>query len=103
VRRGVFRDAQYRSDGEVKALVEDGVRVVDLSADFRIRTLPSGEVVRGQARRTRASRSGGVRSAGSESRKIKGARLVANPGCYPTAVQLGLLALAKPAPSTWIT
>jgi N-acetyl-gamma-glutamyl-phosphate reductase len=27
--------------------------------------------------------------------KIKGARLVANPGCYPTAVQLGFLPLAE--------
>ena len=27
--------------------------------------------------------------------QIRGARLVANPGCYPTAVQLGLLPLVE--------
>ena len=27
--------------------------------------------------------------------RIRGARLVANPGCYPTAVQLGLLPLVE--------
>jgi len=42
--------------GEAKALVEAGVRVVDLSADFRIKNPVEWEkVVQGQARRTRAS------------------------------------------------
>mgnify|MGYP000851655381 FL=1 len=36
--------------------------------------------------------------------KIKGARLIANPGCYPTAVQLGLLPLVEAGviDTTWM-
>jgi N-acetyl-gamma-glutamyl-phosphate reductase len=34
---------------------------------------------------------------------IRNARLVANPGCYPTAVQLGFMPLVEPAWSTSTT
>ena len=82
--------------GEVKALVEDGVRVVDLSADFRIKNPAEWEKwyeVKHAAPGLLAQAVYGLPEVNRA--KIKGARLVANPGCYPTAVQLGLLPLAK--------
>ncbi len=72
-----------------------GARVVDLSADFRLASLPTyeewygphprpdllGEAVYGLTELHRA--------------RIAGAGIVANPGCYPTAAVLGLAPLAR--------
>lgn len=78
------------------ALLEAGVRVIDLSADFRLRdaqawehwykhrhTCPGllGEAVYGLPERNRE--------------RIRTARLVAVPGCYPTAIQLGFAPLLE--------
>src|SRR5258708_3365599 len=82
--------------GEARALVEAGVRVVDLSADFRIKNSAEWEKwykVKHAAPGLLAQAVYGLPEVNRA--KIKGARLVANPGCYPTAVQLGLLPLAK--------
>jgi N-acetyl-gamma-glutamyl-phosphate reductase len=79
----------------VAELVERGVRVVDLSADFRLHELATyeewygphpapgliGEAVYGLPELHRE--------------EIRGARLVANPGCYPTAAILALHPLAR--------
>jgi N-acetyl-gamma-glutamyl-phosphate reductase len=78
----------------VAALRERGVRVVDLSADFRLRLIEVyeewyvphphpeliGEAVYGLPELRRA--------------QIEGADIVANPGCYPTATLLALAPLA---------
>jgi N-acetyl-gamma-glutamyl-phosphate reductase len=78
----------------VARLREAGVRVVDLSADFRLRDLETygrwygehgapellGESVYGLTELNRE--------------RISGAGLVANPGCYPTASLLALAPLA---------
>ena len=81
---------------QAKALLDAGVRVVDFSADFRLKdkavwekwykvahTAPElfGEAVYGLPEINRE--------------RIRGARLVANPGCYATAVQLALLPLVE--------
>jgi len=82
--------------GEARALVEAGVRVVDLSADFRIKNVTEWEKwykVKHAAPELLAQAVYGLPEVNRA--KIKGARLVANPGCYPTAVQLGLLPLAE--------
>ena len=78
------------------ALVRAGVRVIDLSADFRLvdpsifsqwygmpHACPEllAEAVYGLPEVNRAA--------------IREARVVANPGCYPTAVQLALLPLLR--------
>ena len=74
----------------VAELRERGVRVVDLSADFRLRDPAVYEEwyrehpAPGAARR--APSTGCPSSTASRSR---GADLVANPGCYPTAALLG--------------
>jgi N-acetyl-gamma-glutamyl-phosphate reductase len=81
---------------EAKALVEAGVRVVDLSADFRIRNVAEWQrwyKVKHASPELLAQAVYGLPEVHRE--KIKHARLVANPGCYPTAVQLGLLPLVE--------
>ena len=82
--------------GEARALVDAGVRVVDLSADFRIKSPAEWEKwykVKHAAPELLAQAVYGLPEV--HRARIKGARLVANPGCYPTAIQLGLLPLAK--------
>ena len=79
-----------------RALMEEGVRLIDLSADFRIvdvsewsrwyqleHTCPElvAEAVYGLPEINRE--------------RIRDARLVANPGCYPTSVILGLTPLLE--------
>ena len=78
------------------ALLEAGVKVIDLAADFRLKQeteweqwygMPHacgdllGEAVYGLPEMNRES--------------IAKARLVANPGCYPTSVQLGFIPLLE--------
>jgi N-acetyl-gamma-glutamyl-phosphate reductase len=78
------------------ALLDRGARVIDLAADFRIKDVEQwqkwygmthaaphlvGEAVYGLPEMNRES--------------IRAARLVANPGCYPTATQLGFLPLVE--------
>ena len=82
--------------GEARGLVEAGVRVVDLSADFRIRDAAVWEKwykVRHAAPELLSQAVYGLPEVNRDA--IKKARLVANPGCYPTAVQLGLLPLLE--------
>ena len=81
---------------QARALLDAGVKVIDLAADFRIKDVAVweqwykmehacpdlvAEAVYGLPEINRAA--------------IKGARLIANPGCYPTAVQLGFLPLLE--------
>jgi N-acetyl-gamma-glutamyl-phosphate reductase len=84
--------------GQAKALLESGVRVVDLSADFRIRDVIEWEKwykVKHAAPELLTEAVYGLPEINRA--RIKSARLVANPGCYPTAVQLGLLPLVEKA------
>ena len=81
---------------QARVLLDAGVKVIDLAADFRIKDVAVweqwykmehacpdliAEAVYGLPEINRAS--------------IRGARLIANPGCYPTAVQLGFLPLLE--------
>ncbi|MDO9082716.1 MAG: N-acetyl-gamma-glutamyl-phosphate reductase [Humidesulfovibrio sp.] len=88
----VFLAVPHKTAQEIAAaLIKKGVRVVDLSADFRLRdketyekwyatphTEPGllAEAVYGLPELYRA--------------QMAGARLIANPGCYPTSAILGL-------------
>ena len=79
----------------VAALRERGVRVVDLSADFRLRD-PAvyGQWYRDhQAPELLGEAVYGLPELYRE--EIRGASLVANPGCYPTASLLALAPLAR--------
>jgi len=80
----------------VPELLEAGVRVIDLAADFRIRDVAVWEQWYGQAHSCPELLSEAVYGLPETHRQqIKTARLVANPGCYPTAVQLGFLPLLE--------
>jgi len=82
--------------GEARALLDAGARIVDISADFRIKNVAEWErwyKVKHAAPELVAQAVYGLCEVNRD--KIRGARLVANPGCYPTAVQLGLLPLVE--------
>ena len=77
----VFSALPHGASAEWIARIEmAGARAVDLSADLRIgntdRTVPYGL--------TEAARE-----------EVRGASVIANPGCYPTAILLGLLPLLE--------
>ncbi len=80
----------------VPALLEKGVRVVDLSADFRIRDIALWEKWYNQPHACPSLVAEAVYGLPEVNReKIKTARLIACPGCYPTSVQLGFLPLLE--------
>jgi N-acetyl-gamma-glutamylphosphate reductase len=104
LRLRVLRHAQRRGDEPGARAARGGARIVDFSADFRLKdkavwekwykvahASPElfGEAVYGCPRST--------------ARRIRKARLVANPGCYATAVQLALLPLVESDQSTIAT
>jgi N-acetyl-gamma-glutamyl-phosphate reductase len=74
-------------------LVDAGVRVIDLSGAFRIRDAGT----RARWYPDTASLPSGAAYGLTEHYKddVRGAALVANPGCYPTAALLSLLPIAK--------
>ena len=79
---------------QVPELLSTGVRVIDLSADFRLKDVAVWEKWYGMQHPASNLLTEAVYGLPEISRKkISTARLVANPGCYPTAVQLGLLPL----------
>jgi N-acetyl-gamma-glutamyl-phosphate reductase len=78
------------------ALLDAGVRVVDLAADFRIKDIALWERWYGMPHAAPGLVDEAVYGLPELNRAaIRGARLVANPGCYPTAVTLGLLPLLE--------
>jgi len=80
---------------EIKKLPER-VKVVDMSADFRLRDLVAYTEWYGGAHGAPELLDGAVYGLTEHYRdQIKSARLVACPGCYPTAVLLALLPLVK--------
>jgi N-acetyl-gamma-glutamyl-phosphate reductase len=79
----------------VAALRERGVRVVDLSADFRLRD-PATYAVWYREHQAPELLSSAIYGLPEHYREqIRGAGLVANPGCYPTASLLALAPLAR--------
>lgn len=81
---------------QTQALLNAGVRVIDLAADFRISDIAEWEKWYGMTHASPALVAEAVYGLPEVNReKIRGARLVANPGCYPTATQLGFLPLAE--------
>ena len=81
---------------QAPALLEKGVRIIDLSADFRLQDIDTWEHWYGMPHACPQLVSEAVYGLPEMFREqIKSARLVANPGCYPTAVQLGFLPLLE--------
>ena len=80
----------------VPELLAAGTRVVDLSADFRIRDLDVWARWYGMPHTSPEWAEKAVYGLPEVAREqVREARLVANPGCYPTAVQLGFLPLLE--------
>lgn len=78
------------------ALLDAGVRVIDLAADFRLGSASQWAHWYAEEHACPALLSEAVYGLPETNReRIRGARLVANPGCYPTAVQLGFLPLVE--------
>jgi N-acetyl-gamma-glutamyl-phosphate reductase len=79
----------------VAALREIGVRVVDLSADFRLSSLATYERWYGEHPRPELLAHAVYGLTELHRERIAGASVVANPGCYPTASLLALAPLAR--------
>ena len=78
------------------ALMKTNARIVDLSADFRIRDVPLWEKWYGQSHGAPELVPQAVYGLPEVNRAaIRTAKLVACPGCYPTATQLGFLPLLE--------
>ena len=81
---------------ETPRLLAAGVRVIDLAADFRIKDIAVWEKWYGMRHASPDLVAEAVYGLPEVNRAhIAKARLVANPGCYPTAVQLGFLPLLE--------
>ncbi|HZN23295.1 MAG TPA: N-acetyl-gamma-glutamyl-phosphate reductase [Burkholderiales bacterium] len=81
---------------EARALHEAGVRLVDIAADFRLKDVALWEQwykMKHACPELVAEAVYGLPEVNRE--QIAKARIVANPGCYPTAVQLGFLPLVE--------
>jgi N-acetyl-gamma-glutamyl-phosphate reductase len=79
-----------------RALLERGLRVIDLSADFRLRDAAVYQEFYGHAHPAPdllAEAVYGLPEIRAE--EIKRSRLVASPGCYPTSIMLPLLPLLR--------
>ncbi|HEY2784071.1 MAG TPA: N-acetyl-gamma-glutamyl-phosphate reductase [Fimbriiglobus sp.] len=78
----------------VKPLLERGIRVVDLSADYRLKDVAVFAEWYGEPQNDPANLAHAVYGLPElYAGKIKTARLVANPGCYPQTAILGLAPL----------
>lgn len=81
---------------QARELLDAGVRVIDLAADFRIKDVALWEKWYGMQHACPELVAEAVYGLCEINRdKVKNARLVANPGCYPTAVQLGFIPLIE--------
>ncbi len=81
---------------QARDLLDKGVKIIDLAADFRIKDIPTWEEWYGMQHACPELVVEAVYGLPEINRvKIKSARLVANPGCYPTAVQLGFMPLLE--------
>jgi len=81
---------------QTRALLAAGVRVIDLAADFRIKDIAVWEKWYGMTHAAPDLVAEAVYGLPEVNREaIRKARLVANPGCYPTATQLGFLPLVE--------
>jgi N-acetyl-gamma-glutamyl-phosphate reductase len=78
------------------ALLKSGVKVIDLAADFRIKDVDVWSKWYGMTHACPDLVAEAVYGLPEMYRDdIRGAQLVANPGCYPTAVTLGYLPLIE--------
>jgi len=81
---------------QAESLLQADVKVIDLAADFRIKDIAEWEKWYGMQHACPHLVAEAVYGLPEINRdEVKKARLIANPGCYPTAVQLGFLPLIE--------
>jgi N-acetyl-gamma-glutamyl-phosphate reductase len=92
----VFCALPHGTTQEIIAKLPKHLRVVDLSADFRLHDLPTYAKWYGHEHKAPELQKEAVYGLTELAREaVKKARLVANPGCYPTAAQLPLVPLVE--------
>jgi len=81
---------------EMPAILETGARVIDMSGDFRLKSAASYERYYELAHPNPHLLASFVYGLPEQNREaIRGATRVASPGCFATAIELGLLPLAR--------
>lgn len=81
---------------QARDILAKGVRVIDLAADFRIQDIATWEKWYGMTHACPELVAQAVYGLPELNRaSIRNAQLIANPGCYPTAVQLGFMPLLE--------
>lgn len=79
-----------------RELLEKGVKLIDLAADFRIKDVAVWQQWYGMTHACPELLDQAVYGLPELNRgRIKGANIIANPGCYPTATTLGFLPLVE--------
>jgi len=92
----VFCGLPHGTTQEVVAALPEDLKVVDLSADFRLHDVDTYARWYGHEHRAAELQADAVYGLTEIKRDaIRGARLVANPGCYPTSAQLPLVPLLE--------
>ncbi|MDI9409492.1 MAG: N-acetyl-gamma-glutamyl-phosphate reductase [Candidatus Pacebacteria bacterium] len=92
----VFCALPHGTTQEIIRALPPHLRIIDLSADFRLRDPASYAEWYGHEHRATELQKSAVYGLTEVNReRIKTARLVANPGCYPTAAQLPLIPLLQ--------
>ncbi|MBM4061543.1 MAG: N-acetyl-gamma-glutamyl-phosphate reductase [Planctomycetes bacterium] len=94
---GVFLCTPHGAASEIaRAALAHGAKVVDLSADFRLRDREVWARTYGSPHPAPELLQSAVYGLTEHAREaVAGARLVANPGCYPTSILLPLLPLLQ--------
>ena len=93
---GLAAELVAESSANLVAAVPGAVRVIDLSADFRLRNADTYKQWYGHAHAAPGLQKGAVYGITEITRRLlPNTRLVANPGCYPTAAQLPLVPLLE--------
>ncbi|HEY7610263.1 MAG TPA: N-acetyl-gamma-glutamyl-phosphate reductase [Alphaproteobacteria bacterium] len=92
----VFCALPHGTTQEIIAKLPKHLKVVDLSADFRLHDVATYAKWYGHEHKAPALQKEAVYGITELARAaVKNARLVANPGCYPTAAQLPLVPLVE--------
>lgn len=92
----VFLALPHGTASEIVSLIKDKVKIIDLSADFRLKDLEIYEKWYGVKHSCPEYFKESVYGLPEIYREdIKNADLIANPGCYPTSIILGLYPLLK--------
>lgn len=93
----VFCALPHGATHEVAAALPERVKIIDLSPDFRLFDIPTYEQYYGQHKAPDLQESAVYGLTELMRDAVRGARLVANPGCYPTSSILPLAPLLEAA------